>query len=231
MWLGKHRRSAQQLSRPDHLTEARERAARDLSEARQLAQRIEQEKTEQQRYRAQSAQLDRDNREARRLADKQASEQQRRLATARRQEARAALTPLREKLRELERLYRRTGNVPGSGPLQEFARLGLIRYVAAAELPATDEPRGFFAWLRAPTPEPPGRWVTNDGQAYLGSPGYCAALTTWGTVACRAVLAPALRAGYAREDALRAAAAAPHARRASISAQRRVVGPPAQALS
>lgn len=198
--LGKLRTHVQQLTRTDHLDEARDRAAGPLREAHALAQRIAAERTARVRDQQQTAQLERQQRADAKTSARQQQAAQRQYAKHAKQQARQRLTDLRQVLTGLEKLARRTTTAAGDNPLTELRRLQLVSYRPDPTAEQVERPRGW--WKRLTAVEPmPGEWVARDGTSYPGSPGYCHALASWGP-ATRAVITAALRQGYAEEDGL-----------------------------
>ena len=198
--LGKLRTHVQQLTRADHLEDARHRAAAPLREAEALAWRIAAERAARARDQQQATQLERQQRADARTAARQQQAAQRQYAKHAKQQARQQLTALRQVLTGLEKLARRTTTPAGDNPLAELRRLQLVSYRADPTVEQVERPRGLRRLFAGPDPWP-GAWVARDGTSYPGGPGYCPELASWGP-ATRAVIVVALRDGYAEEDAL-----------------------------
>lgn len=193
--LDKLRRTVEQLSRPDHLQDARDRAAPWLAQALALAEQVAAGRAEQQRDRQARAHAEQ---ESRRIAARAGKAEREQAAQARRS-AREELSRLRKDLDHLESLYARTSTRPNERPLDTLRDLGLVRYVSPA-VPAEEPKRGLKAFLRAPEPLN-GTWVSASGDRFTGYLGSCPALDHWGENT-RTLLAPRIGQYQAQEDAL-----------------------------
>ncbi len=132
---------------------------------------------------------------------------------------------MRELVRRWERLYLR--DKPGSA-LQTLVKEGLVEYIPTRRGPVPSQQRSaamgmlsVVAGALAAHREPMAMGVWRASYApqvqFLGGRDWCPALNSWGP-GTRAVLAPAVLALHAHQDALQAQAGAPARARIAIGA-------------